>query len=65
MDVMCQDFMTIKDLSVRSGLPRRRLYALIRAGELPSLVLGGVIRVPRSSYEEWLAVKSAEALSKR
>lgn len=45
------------------GLSRVRVYALIRAGELPSVRLGGAIRIPTQAWEAWLTAKSDDALS--
>lgn len=50
-------------------ISRNLAYALVAKGELPSVRLGRVIRVPRQGLEEWLARKAglpppqAEAVS--
>lgn len=42
------------------GISRSAVYALISAGELPAIRVGGVLRVPCAELREWIASKSRE-----
>jgi excisionase family DNA binding protein len=55
-------FLRPSDLASQLGLTRSRIYQLLRAGELPSVRIGGVIRIPREAWERWLAERRDEAL---
>jgi excisionase family DNA binding protein len=52
------------------GVRRTRAYQLIRLGVIPSVQIGGAIRVPKQAFEEWLAAankaaaKRAQALAR-
>jgi excisionase family DNA binding protein len=37
------------------GLSRSKTYALIASGELPSVSVGGCVRVPVAALQEWIA----------
>ena len=41
------------------GVGRSKVYELISAGELPSIRLGGSIRVPVDQLREWVNRKTA------
>lgn len=49
------DFLTIPQVQVRLQLNRDRVYAMIRAGMIPSVRISGSIRIPQLAYEAWLA----------
>ena len=49
------------DVARLLNLSTERVYQLIRARELPSVRVGGALRIPRPAWEKWLATKSAEA----
>jgi excisionase family DNA binding protein len=40
-------------------ISRSKTYELIAAGDIPSIRVGGSIRVPVDALREWLAKKSA------
>ena len=48
------DLLTIQQVMTRLQLNRDRVYAMIRAGTIPSVRCGGCIRIPRPEYERWL-----------
>ena len=58
-----KDLLTVSDISRRLGLTTNRIYQLMSSGALPSVRVGGAIRVPKDAWEEWLSRKSSEALS--
>jgi excisionase family DNA binding protein len=41
------------------GLGRTRIYALIGSGEIPSVKIGGSIRVPTERLREWVLRRAA------
>jgi excisionase family DNA binding protein len=56
------DLMRVRELAAKLRLSRGRTYALIQAGELPAVKIGGVLRIPRTAYFQWLESQSAIAL---
>ncbi|WP_310584742.1 helix-turn-helix domain-containing protein [Deinococcus sp.] len=44
-------FLTIPQVQVRLQINRDRVYAMIRAGIIPSVHIGGSIRIPWLAYE--------------
>jgi excisionase family DNA binding protein len=57
------DLMRVSELATALRLSRARTYALIHAGEVPAVRIGGVLRIPRIAYLRWLEAQSANALS--
>ena len=53
------DLLTLTQVQARLQLDRDRVYALVRAGTIPSVRLGRGIRIPRLAYERWLATLGA------
>ena len=51
------------DVARELGVSRVRIYALMRTGEIPSVRIGGAIRVPRLAWETWLRRRAADALA--
>ena len=51
------------DVAPLMGLTSRRIYQLISDGIIPSVRVGGAIRIPRAAWEEWLRGRSEEALA--
>lgn len=45
------------------GLGRSKTYELIASGELPSIRVGNMVRVPVQALDEWLAQKTADAIT--
>ena len=43
------------------GISRSRVYELIASGVLPSIRVGGVVRVPVAALQEWIARQLTEA----
>lgn len=56
------EFLRPADLAPQLGVTRSRVYQLLRAGELPSVRIGGVIRIPRRAWEAWLEQQRDHAL---
>ena len=42
------------------GVGRSKVYELLASGELPSIRIGGSIRVPVDALREWIARQLAE-----
>jgi excisionase family DNA binding protein len=62
MDVV-EQFMRPRELIQLLGLSKSRIYQLIATGAIPSVRLGGAIRIPRAAWRAWLASQSVQALS--
>jgi excisionase family DNA binding protein len=58
-----EDFLRPADLARLLGVTRSRIYQLLSSGELPSVRIGGAIRVPRVAWERWVASISERALA--
>ena len=56
------DLIRVKELAMIIRLSRARTYALVHKGVIPSVKIGGSIRVPRAAYEQWLKAQTAKAL---
>jgi excisionase family DNA binding protein len=52
-----------RDVAKALSLGQSKTYALIAAGVLPSIRLGGVIRVPVESLRAWIAEQGQQAKS--
>jgi excisionase family DNA binding protein len=55
-------FLSVAELARRLCVSRTTAYQLIRDRAVPSIRLGGSIRVPTSALEHWLAEREQEAL---
>jgi excisionase family DNA binding protein len=44
-----QPFLTVTELAVLLRVSRRTAYVLVRTGEVPSVRVGGSIRIPRAA----------------
>jgi excisionase family DNA binding protein len=40
------------------GIGRSKVYEMLASGELPSVRVGGGLRVPRTGLEEWVDAKT-------
>jgi excisionase family DNA binding protein len=43
------------------GIGRSKIYELLAEGEIPSVRIGGVVRVPVDKLKEWIKSRSASA----
>lgn len=48
---------TVPEAAHALGVGKNRVYDLIAAGDLPAVKFGRVIRIPKTSLEEWLESK--------
>ena len=48
------------EVATALGIGRSRAYALLASGELPSIRIGGSVRVPVDRLREWIERKCAE-----
>jgi excisionase family DNA binding protein len=53
------DLLTVSELQAYLRIARRTAYALVQSGEIPSIRVGGSIRIPRAALERVL-VESME-----
>jgi excisionase family DNA binding protein len=56
-----KELMRPADLVPLLGLGVRRIYQLIRAGEIPAVRVGGALRIPRLAWQTWLWDRSEAA----
>ncbi len=56
-DVM---LLTVREAAELLRISRNLAYELVARGEIPSIRLGRIIRVPRTALAQWLATESAE-----
>ena len=52
---MEKEFLTVKDIQDKLSLTRSTAYTLVNSEVFPVLRVGKVIRIPRKTFEEWLA----------
>ncbi len=53
--------LTVREAADLIGISRDRVYTLIRTGEIESLKIGGLRRIARTSANEYVEHKLAEA----
>jgi excisionase family DNA binding protein len=58
-----QVFLSVPQMGRRLGVSTRTAYALVADGEVPVIRLRGVLRVPVSALDRWLADREQEALN--
>ncbi len=46
--------LTVSDVAIQLGVCRNTVYSLIYKGTLPSVTVGGQIRVHPESFKKWL-----------
>jgi len=56
-----QLLLTVSEAAKLLRIGRNLAYELVARGEIPSVRLGRVIRVPRSSLEQWLEREARQA----
>ena len=57
------ELMTVADIKEDYGFGRTKMYARLRAGEIPSYTIDGRLYVRRSELEAWLEERRTVALS--
>lgn len=50
-----QQLLTVEQVAERSQVGRTKVYALIRDGEIKSVKIGRLRRVPVSAVDEWIS----------
>lgn len=56
-------FMTVAEVAQALELSEMRIYQLLRTQEIPSVKLGGRIRVPRAAFAAWIENANERALA--
>jgi excisionase family DNA binding protein len=51
------------ELALRLGVSRAKVYRLMQDGTLPTIRIGGSVRVPARDLEDWLNSQKRPALS--
>ncbi|MHB1417241.1 MAG: helix-turn-helix domain-containing protein [Chloroflexota bacterium] len=57
------ELLHVSDVAKRLGLRRSRVYQLVAAGVVPSVRIGGSIRIPARAFEAWVERCNEKALS--
>jgi excisionase family DNA binding protein len=57
------ELLRVSEVAELLGVSASRIYQLLAARELPSVRVGGAIRVPRSAWESWIKSRSEAALA--
>lgn len=57
------EFLSVAELALRLRVSRTTAYNLVRTNEVPSIRLGGSIRIPTSALDRWLSDREEEALA--
>ncbi len=52
--------LTVEEAARRLGIGRSLAWRLVQEGEIPSVRLGRLVRVPMRQLEEWLQAQSRE-----
>ncbi len=60
---MQKEMLRASDISSRLGVTTGRIYQLIAAGVIPSVRVGGAIRIPREAWERWLDDQTQRAVT--
>jgi excisionase family DNA binding protein len=60
---MDADFLHAKDIARVLGISTKRVYDLVKMGEIPHAFIGRRIVIPTRSWETFLADKHAEAMA--
>lgn len=53
--------LTVEDLSDRTGISRSHIFREIRAGKLPTIRMGKLLRISEVDAEAWLAAARVTA----
>lgn len=53
--------LTPKEVSELLGLGRTKTYALLASGEVPSVRIGGSLRVSLADLKEWVRKRASDA----
>jgi excisionase family DNA binding protein len=56
-----KELLTPADIAPQLGVTTGRIYQLIRAGIIPTVRVAGGIRIPRETWERWLAEQDRKA----
>lgn len=55
-------FRRLREVSALLGVVPFRVYQLVASGVVPSVRVGGAIRIPRAAWEQWLKSQADAAL---
>ena len=53
------------EVALRLGIGRSKVYALINSQSIPSVQIGGSVRVPLESLKQWIAEREQPAVEGR
>lgn len=58
-----RELLRIEEVQAVLGVGRSKVYDMIRRGELPTLRIGRLVRVPRWALEAWISERTTGANS--
>ena len=58
---MEREFLTAADIAHALGVTTGRVYQILATGEIPTCRIGKSVRIPKRSWDEYVARKSDEA----
>lgn len=64
MEVVRPLFLKVEQCGVLLGCHKSKVYSMINTGELPSIKIGGMLRVPRAAIE-LMAARAMSQLEQR
>lgn len=53
-----RELLTVEEVQAVLGIGRWKAYRMIERGELPTLRVGRLVRVPRSALMDWIAMNT-------
>ena len=61
-EIQMNEFLRPAEVAPMLNITTGRLYQLLASREIPSVKVGGAIRIPRQAWEQWLADQRDKAL---
>ena len=58
---MEKEFLTAAEAGYALGVTANRIYQLVKAGEIPSVRIGGAVRIPKALWDGWVAAQVEKA----
>jgi excisionase family DNA binding protein len=65
MEVVMEEFLTVREAAPRLKMSEQALYTAIREGQFPALRIGKRIRIPVSLLHQWIAACSTAPAADR
>ena len=56
-----REYLTVPEVSAYLSLSEKTIYAWCRKGRLPSVKLGGAVRIPKKDFLVWLEARKRKS----